>query len=510
MDPADLNAVVLLGAAVLLAAVAAVRISTRAGLPSLLVYLAIGLALGESGLGLQFEDAELTQVLGNVALAMILAEGGFTTQWSAIRPVAPLAGVLATLGVLVSVAVTSGLVLLLLDVDLRTAIVLGAVASSTDAAAVFSVLRQLPVRGRLRAVVEAESGFNDPPVIILVTVVTSDAWNSSGALGIAGQIGYQLLAGVALGFAVARCGVWLLARSALPASGLYPLATLAIAFLAFAVSGIAGGSPIMAIYVAGLVLGNSRLPHRAATDSFVEGLAWLAQIGLFILLGLLASPDRLLDALPTALIVGGALTLVARPLSVLLCATPFGVPWRDQAFISWAGLRGAVPIVLATIPMSVGLPGAERVFDVVFLLVVLFTLVQGPTLPWVARRTGAALAVGARDVTIDSAPLEDLDATLLQLSVPPDSRIAGVEVAELRLPEGTAVALALREGRLFVPADTTVLRAGDHLLIAAPRDARPEIEERLRRVSRDGRLAGWYSRLPPRVRPLTATGGPRP
>jgi cell volume regulation protein A len=251
----------------------------------------------------------------------------------------------------------------------------------------------------------------------------------------------------------------------------------------------------MAIYVAGLVLGNAHLPHRRATDSFVEGLAWLAQIGLFVLLGLLASPDRLLEALPTALVVGAALTLVARPLSVAVCATPFGMAWRDQAFVSWAGLRGAVPIVLATIPMSVGLPGAERIFDVVFLLVVLFTLLQGPTLPWVARVTGAAEPVNALDVGIDSAPLDELDAMLLQFSVPAESRLAGVEVRELRLPRGAVLSLLLREGQLFVPTERTALRAGDHALIASARVHRSEIERRLRRVSRDGRLAEWYAAI---------------
>lgn len=495
MDPADLNLVLLGGAGLLLVAVAAVRVSSGAGLPSLLLYLAIGLAVGEAGLGLEFEDAQLTQVLGTVALAVILAEGGFTTDWRTVRPVAPLAAVLATVGVAVSVVVTTALVHLLLDVDLRTAILLGAVASSTDAAAVFAVLRRLPIRHRLRATVEAESGFNDPPVIILVTVVTSSAWTDADGLGILGRIGYQLVLGVVVGYAVARAAVWLLRRSALPASGLYPIATLALAFVAFALAGLAGGSALMAIYVAGLTLGNAHLPHRSTTASFVEGLAWLAQIGLFVMLGLLVSPSRLLDALPYALVVGTALTLVARPVSVVLCATPFRVPWRDQAFISWAGLRGAVPIVLATIPMSVGLPGAERIFDVVFLLVVLFTLVQGPTLPWIARRLGAAVDHHPRSVAIESAPLESLDATLLQLTVAPGSRLAGVEVSELRLPQPAAVSLVLRGTEIFAPGPTTVLRTGDHLLVAAGRADHAAVERRLRAVSNSGRLAGWYAHL---------------
>lgn len=505
MDPSDLNLVLLIGTGVLIAAVAAVRLASGAGLPTLLIFLAIGMTLGESGLGLQFDDADLVQVLGTVALAVILAEGGFTTDWKVIRPVAPLAGVLATVGVGVSVLVTSSLAYWVLDVDVRTAILLGAVASSTDAAAVFAVLRRLPIRGRLRATLEAESGFNDPPVIILVTVVTSSAWADAGAGGILAEVAYQLVVGIGVGYAVARAGQWLLTRSALPASGLYPIATLSIAFLAFAVAGVAGASAIMAIYVAGLTLGNASLPHRATTASFAEGLAWLAQIGLFIMLGLLASPSRLWDALPTALIVGGALTLVARPVSVALCATPFRVPWRDQAFISWAGLRGAVPIVLATIPMSVGLPGATRVFDVVFLLVVLFTLLQGPTLPWVARRLGADHGESPRELVVESAPLDEFGGTLLQFSVPTGSRLAGVEICELRLPSGASVALLLREKEISAPTASTTLRSGDHVLIAAPRAQREAIERRLAEISANGRLARWCAAIDSREKKQLAS-----
>ena len=218
------------------------------------------------------------------------------------------------------------------------------------------------------------------------------------------------------------------------------------------------------------------------------------------MLGLLASPGRLMEALPSALVVGAVLTFVARPMSVAFCATPFRVPWRAQAFISWAGLRGAVPIVLATIPMSVGLPGAERIFDVVFLLVVVFTLMQGPTLPWVARTLGVAEQSSPRDVAIESAPLEDIDAMLLQFSVSPQSRLVGVEVAELRLPAGAGLSLVLRDGDVFVPGPSTVLRAGDHALVAAAREHQPTIERRLRAVSDSGRLAGWHAGLPGGVR----------
>ncbi|GAB2635285.1 potassium/proton antiporter [Kribbella swartbergensis] len=506
MNPADLNVVVLAGTLVLLAGVAAVRVSTRAGLPSLLLYLAIGLTIGESGLGLDFEDTGLTMILGSLALAVILAEGGLTTRWQVIRPVAGLALVLATVGVAVSVTVTAGLAYLALDVDPRTALLLGAVVSSTDAAAVFAVMRQLPLQRRLRATLEAESGFNDPPVIILVTVVTSDAWNEASAGAVAVMMLRQLLIGAVVGLAIARAGQWLLSRSALPAAGLYPLATIAIALLAFAVAGIAGGSPFLAVYVAGLWLGNAALPHRGATQGFAEGLAWLAQIGLFVMLGLLASPSRLPDTLLPALIVGGALLVIARPLSMLVCATPFRIPWREQAFMSWAGLRGAVPIVLATIPVTVGLPSAQRIFDVVFLLVIVFTLIQGPTLSLVARRLGVQESMATRDVRIESAPLEELDATVLQFTVPDNSRLAGVSVAELRLPDDAVVTLIHREGRLFVPDQNTVLRANDHVLLAAANGGRAVTERRLRAVSRAGRLAYWHGERGDPDTPDSASG----
>ncbi|HET6562677.1 MAG TPA: potassium/proton antiporter [Marmoricola sp.] len=493
MTPADLNLVLLAGTAVLLVGVAAVRVSTGVGLPSLLLYLAIGLAIGEAGLGLEFTDANLTATLGSLALAVILAEGGLTTDWRVVRPVAALSGVLATVGVAVSVTVTSGLAYLLLDVDVRTAVLLGAVVSSTDAAAVFSVMRQLPLRPRTRAVLEAESGFNDPPVIILVTLVTSPAWVDFDVLSAALGFLQQMVVGGLVGAAVALLATWVLARTALPAAGLYPLATLAFALLAYGAAGLAGGSPFLAVYVAGLVLGNTALPHKVTTLGFAEGLAWLAQIGLFVLLGLLASPARLVDAVVPALVVGVALTLIARPLSVLLCATPFRIPLREQLFVSWAGLRGAVPIVLATLPITAGLPGALAVFDVVFLLVVVFTLVQAPGLRRLAELLGLAQSTGTRDLTLEFAPFERLGATMITLDVPLGSRLAGVYLSELRLPGDAVITLVLRDHSLFVPQPTTQLREGDHLLIAVNDQHRAAAEKRLQAVSRGGRLAAWHA-----------------
>ncbi len=340
-----------------------------------------------------------------------------------------------------------------------------------------------------------------------MTLVVSDQWESLDAGSVALGFLHQLLVGAVVGVLVARLGQWVLSRTALPSTGLYPLSTMAFAMLAFGAAGLVGGSPFLAVYVAGLVLGNADLPHRAATRGFAEGLAWLAQIGLFVLLGLLASPARLVDAIIPALVVGTALTFVARPVSVLLCATPFRVPWSEQLFMSWAGLRGAVPIVLATMPMSAGLPGAQKVFDVVFLLVVVFTLVQGPTLPFFADRTGVAAPTWTRELAIELAPFEELHATMLSLDVPPGSRLAGVHVSELRLPGDAVGALVLRDGSLFVPSPSSQLWTGDHLLIAAGDEHRGATEHRLREVSKGGRLAGWHADEPPVRRPRPV---PRP
>jgi cell volume regulation protein A len=230
-----------------------------------------------------------------------------------------------------------------------------------------------------------------------------------------------------------------------------------------------------------------------ATRSFVDGIAWLAQIGLFVMLGLLASPGRFrLDDVLLALVIGIAVTVVGRFASVAVSAAPFRLPWAEQTFIAWAGLRGAVPIVLATIPLAEGVPQADRIFDVVFVLVLLFTLLQGPSLPWLARRLGVLDENAATEVDIDVAPLESLGADMIQVQIPSESRLAGVEIAELRLPAGVSVSLIIRGDQAFVPDRRTVLRAADSLLVVAPSPLRDQTIRRLRAVSRAGRLAGWF------------------
>jgi potassium/hydrogen antiporter len=491
-DADQLDRVLLMASVVTLIAILAVRVSSRAGLPSLLIYLLIGVLMGESVLGIRFDDAEIAHALGFAALVVILAEGGLTTSWSEIRPSARMGVSLATVGVTVSVAVMALGGHYLLGLSWELAVLLGAATSATDAAAVFSVLRVVPLPSRLKASLEAESGLNDAPTIVLVVLVASGNALEHGLLGMVALVVYELGAGVLLGLGVGFGGAWIMRRAALPSSGLYPIAVLSLCVAAYAGGAAIHASGFAAVYVAALVLGNSDLPHRQATRSFSEGIAWLAQIGLFVMLGLLLSPSRISwHTVGLAIAAGLLLTLVARPLSVVASAVAQPMPRNELAFLSWAGLRGAVPIVFTTIPLAEGVDGAEKLFDIVFVMVVLYTLLTGPTLPYAARVLRVARRSEPREFEVEAAPLERIAADLLQITISPVSKMHGVEVGELRLPPGASVSLVIREGESMVPDRRTVLRHGDELLVVTPRKHRQQTEERLRAVSLGGRLAQW-------------------
>jgi potassium/hydrogen antiporter len=491
-DVDQLDLFLLVGSAVTILAILAVRVSSRAGLPSLLIYLLMGAVLGESGLGIQFEDAAVAQALGFAALAIILAEGGLTTRWGDFRPSMPIGLSLATIGVAVSVSLMALGAHYLLGLPWELAVLLGAVTSPTDAAAVFSVLRAAPIKKRLSGALEAESGLNDAPTVVLVTLISSEAIGEHGLAFTAGIILYELVFGVGCGLLAGIGGAWLMRRAALPASGLYPIAVLTLALLGYGAAAFVHASGFAAVYVAALVLGNSELPHRGPTRSFAEGVAWLAQIGLFVMLGLLLSPGRISwETVGHALVAGLILTVLARPISVVASSVVRRMPWRDVAFLSWAGLRGAVPIVLMTIPLAEGVTGSPRLFDVVFVMVVVYTLLTGPTLPVVARWLGVDRRQEPRDLDLEAAPLERIAADLLQVTITPASLLHGVEVGELRLPVGASVSMLIRDGQSLVPERRTVLKRGDDMLVVTPRRLREATERRLRDVSLGGRLARW-------------------
>ncbi|MEP6648784.1 MAG: potassium/proton antiporter [Lapillicoccus sp.] len=489
----DLTWSLLIGSVVLLVAVAAVRISVRSGLPSLLIFLGIGLLLGESGLGIRFDSEELTQVLGYSALVLILAEGGLTTRWTDIRRSVAPAAVLSTVGVFVSVGVVAVAARYVLQLDWTVALLIGAILSSTDAAAVFSVLRTVPLPRRLSGILEAEAGFNDAPVVILVVALANQAvptaeHNPWWFLLL--RAGVELIGGTVIGLTVGWLGGRLLRRVAGASSALFSIGVVGLAVLAYAVAATVHTSGFIAAYLSALLLGNMGLPHRAAVHSFSSALGSIAQIGLFVLLGLLASPSRLMERVVPAIVIGLVLLLVARPLSVLASLTPFRITLRDQAFLSWAGLRGAVPVVLATVPAT-AVAGAEWIFDLVFVLVVIFTLVQAPTLPWVARRLGLTESVQQVELDVETTPLETMGADVIQVTIGAASRLHGVEIFELRLPPGANVTLVVRDGKGFVPQGQTVLRHGDQLLVVSTAEVRQKAEQRIRAVDEGGRLAGW-------------------
>jgi cell volume regulation protein A len=487
----DLNQILLIGSAVLIVAVMAVRLSVTAGRPSLLAYLGLGLLLGSSGLGIRFADADLALSLGFAALVLILAEGGLTTSWSSVRPSLGPGLALATLGSIISVTVVAVGAHFALGLSWHVAILLGAVLTPTDAAAVFSVLRTVRLRKSVTGVLEIESGLNDAPIVVLVLAlsagqVEADRWWQFGLV-----IVVELVIGALIGFGFGYGAGALLKRLALPASGLYPVIVIAFTVLAYAGATAVHTSGFAAVYVAALALGNADLPHRRATRSFVEGIAWLAQIGLFVMLGLLASPDTFhLRHLVMGIAAGAILTFVARPLAVFLSAVWFGRPRRELVFLSWAGLRGAVPIILATIPLASNVNGSDDLFNIVFVTSVAFTLIQAVGMGRIAewcRVSGG----GARDLEVEAAPLERIAADLLQVRVHTGSKLTGVEVGELRLPEGAVVTLIVRDGKGFVPTRMTRLRLHDEMLVVTTRAVRDATEERVTAISRDGRLAGW-------------------
>ena len=494
----DLDLILLVGSVVVIVAILSARLGTRFGLPALLLFLGVGMLLGETRVN--FDNPELAHALGFGALVIILAEGGLTTKWSDIRPSIGLATVLATLGIGVSVALMTVFGHFVLGLDWWIAILLGAVFSPTDAAAVFSVLRNVPLPQRLRGVLEAESGLNDAPTVLLVSLASSAALTGHSEYPpvlLGGLLLLELDAGIGLGVALGWVGVQVLRRVALPASGLYPLATMVWIVFTYGVTAELHTSGFAAVYACALMLGNAQLPHRGATRSFVEGTGWIAQIGRFVMLGLLAVPERLnFREVLIALAAGLFLTLVARPASVFLSATAFRMPIKEQIFVSWAGLRGAVPIIMATVPLSMGVPNAEYLFDVVLIFVVIFTCLQAPTLPFLARKLGLVDLERAREVEVEVAPLDKISADMLQVRVPEGSRIAGVEISELRLPRDTVVTLVIRNQTPFAPSGQERLKVGDELLIVTPTSERERTEQRLALLSREGRLASWRRSAP--------------
>jgi len=459
----------------LLLSVVSSRAAERTGLPLSLLFLGVGMLAGSEGFGsIAFEDYEFAYRLGSLALALILFDGGLNTPVSAVRRVLGPAGTLATAGVLI----TAGLLALgayLLGLPLPIALLVGAVVSSTDAAAVFSVLRGagINLRRRVGMTLELESGLNDPLAVILTLTVAHWAVQR-GPLNVAGliiDIIAQTAIGAALGIGLGLLAGLLLPRLSLRAAGLYPAFTLSIACLAYAIPTLLGASGFLAVYLAGLAIGHGTVPFRASVVRVHDAVAWLAQIVMFLMLGLLVFPSRLVTAAPIGMAVAALLALVARPIAVALCLLPFRYSAKEVGYIGWVGLRGAVPIVLAVVPILAGVPDASLVFDVVFFVVVVSALAQGATVPWLTRRLDLEAAdPPSPEAVLNIEAREPFTSDLHSYYVDEVLPVAGCRLADLPLPVTTSVMLVVRNRDLIAPRGDTVFELGDHVYVLS----RPE------------------------------------
>jgi cell volume regulation protein A len=457
------------------------RASQRIGVPIALLFLLVGMVAGSEGLGgIAFDDYHFAFRMGSLALALILFDGGLNTPMEAVRRYWAPSGVLATAGVVLT-AVLVALPAHLWGLDWAQALLLGAVVSSTDAAAVFAVLRGsgLQLKRRVGVTLEIESGINDPVAVILTISLTYNLLLGEGrlqGLELVLETAVQLVSGAAIGIALGYLGRLVLPRLQLPTGGLYPAFTLALALLAFGLATLLHGSGFLAVYVAGLILGNGPLPYRSGLLRVHDALAWLSQIGMFLLLGLLVFPTKLPEVAFLGLGIALLLAGLLRPLVVALCLAPFRYPLSEVLFIGWVGLRGAVPIVLATYPVLAGAPGADRIFNLVFFIVVVNAIVPGGTVAWLTRRMGlhsseppapqAVLAIESR------LPLKG---ELMSFYIDEALVVRGLRLDELDFPEGASVALIVRGNRLVPPRGGTTLEPGDHVYVIAQAEDRPLI-----------------------------------
>lgn len=452
------------------------RATERVSVPVVLIFLVIGMLAGSEGIGgIEFTNYGFSYRLGMIALALILFDGGLNTPMAAVRVGIAPAGVLATVGV-VGIAAGVAVVARMLGFPWNEAMLLGAIVSSTDASAVFTVLRGsgLHLKKRVGATLELESGLNDPMAFILMIALTEHLIAGDATLSwwdVPTHVAVQLVVGAMLGLAIGYAGRKLITYLRLPAGGLYPALTLAIACIAFAVPTLLEGSGFLAVYLAGILLGNGDLPYRAGLFRVHDAMAWLSQIVMFLILGLLVFPSELIEVGWVGVVLAFVLAFIARPLVVALLLIPFRFRAREVAYISWVGLRGAVPIVFATYPVLMEAPGAGRIFNVVFFIVVLSAIIPGSTVAWVTRK----LRLGTPETPTAPAILaiesrQRLNGDFSSYYIGEGLAVAGAEIADLGLPDGAAVSLVIRGNDLIPPKENTVLSVGDHVYIVS----RPE------------------------------------
>ena len=468
------------------------KAGSRFGVPALLLFLGVGMLFGSDGLGLvHFDNIKLAHMVGTVALSAILFSGGLDTMFSDIKPVLGPGILLATLGVLLTAAVT-GLVLYLLighregvDMGLTGCLLLAATMSSTDSASVFSILRGkgLNLKRNLRPTLELESGSNDPMAYVLTTTLIGLVLQGgSPAYGSALlALVVQLVVGAVAGYVMGKGMVWLINKIDLDNASFYPILVLTGSFFVFAATYYLKGNSYLAVYIAGLIVGNSRFVHKRSTRSFFDGITWIAQLTMFLTLGLLVNPSELRPVLVPGLVISAVMMFIARPLSVFVSLAFFkGYNIKDKLFVSWVGLRGAVPIIFAILCRAEGVPGSDVIFNVVFLCTLTSLVVQGTTLPLVARWLGVSEppVERSRVENFDIDFPEEIKSAASEVEVTAKVIEAGNRLLDLRLPEKTLVIMVKRGDNYFVPTGKTVLHEGDRLLLLT--DDEPTLSETLR------------------------------
>lgn len=471
-------------AGLLLVSVLVSKISDRFGVPALLLFLGLGMLAGSDGPGgIYFDNPAIAQFIGVIALVLILFSGGLDTEINQVRAVLKEGVLLSTLGVLITALITGWVCIALLDLPPLVGLLMGAIVSSTDAAAVFSVLRSkgISLKGHLKPLLELESGSNDPMAIFLtVGLIQLIQFPQRSPLNLIGLFFLQMLVGAVIGVLMGRLTVWLINHIRLGYEGLYPVLSLALVFLTFGLTSILGGSGFLAVYLTGIVLGNREFIHRRSLLRFHDGLAWLMQITMFLTLGLLVFPSRLVPVAGSGLLIAAALMLIARPVSIFITLPGRRFNIREKLFLSWVGLRGAVPIILATFPLLAQIPQADMMFNVVFFVVLTSVLLQGTTIAPLARWLKLDAPVTPKRIyPIEYTPVGGFKSELKELAVPPHSPMVGKAIVELGLPDDFLVVLIARQNDFVMPSGGTIIEAGDTLLALADAKTFDEVCQRL-------------------------------
>lgn len=476
-----IDTVVLVSSILLLLGIVSSKFSARLGMPVLVMFLGLGMLAGSEGLGgIEFEDYALAYTIGTLSLALILFSGGLGTPFKAVATTWKPAGLLATVGVAITSVVTGMAAAWILQIPISQGLLLGSIVGSTDAAAVFSVLRSggVHIRRRLSDTLEVESGSNDPMAIFMtVGLIEVISGRIAPGAGLFMLFLNQMFVGGLVGLLVGYAAVWIIKNIHLGAAGLYPVLATAFGLFAYGLAADLGGSGFLAVYLAGMVIGNNRVVFHRGIEMFHDAVAWLAQILMFIVLGLLSFPSRLVDVFVPGMAIAMVLILVARPLSVVLCLVPFQFSLREQGFLSWVGLKGAVPITLATFPLLADIPEASQIFDVVFFVVLVSAVLQGWSLPWVARRLKLDSPPRQQPpVTLEISSLHDVEGDIVDYYVEANTKAAGRSVRELALPEEVVVALIVRDRKIKLPKGKTQIEAGDHVIVVLHPIVRPMVD----------------------------------